>query len=347
MAALGGKTIFLTGATGVVGRAVLEKISGERVICLARRKSITHPNVVTILGDIAQPRFGLSLCEFEEYATQVDYIVHSAAATNFTKSEKMVQDTNVEGTKNVLEFAARANVPLCYISTAFAHSERHISDRYKQNAYERSKREAETLVGQSGLQHVIVRPSIIVGDSRTGRMAHFQGFHFLMDLTVKGMLPVPGAPAARVDFVPQDVVAAVVLGLMENTGITGEYWVTAGEKALTLQRAVELWLEHWGRIQGQDIKRPRFVDPDVVERLILPVVIPRVSPGTQMLFTRSLELVKFMNVETPFPSSLLELSMLLRTPLAFNPETTLVRNVEYFAAALPGSAQMPQLTPRG
>jgi hypothetical protein len=101
-----------------------------------------------------------------------------------------------------------------------------------------------------------------------------------------------------------------------------------------------LWVEHWGRIQGQTVKRPRFVDPSVVDRLILPVILPSVSAGSKLLFTRSLELVKFMNVSTPFTSSLLQLSTLMRMPLAFNPEVTLIRNVEYFAAALSRSSEM-------
>ena len=155
------KTIFLTGASGVLGQALLQKIQDVRVICLTRRKPITGSNVRSLPGDVATPYFGLTSREFEDLARRTDYIVHSAANTNFSLPDKLLFATNVDGTKNVLELAARAQAPVCHVSTAFAYSDDYASGNRQAPAYELSKLESERIVRASGVPHVIVRPSVI------------------------------------------------------------------------------------------------------------------------------------------------------------------------------------------
>jgi len=330
----GTTTIFLTGATGVVGSALLPKIPQVRAFCLTRRKPVAGSNVRVVPGDITKPYFGLTSREFEDLARRTEYVVHSAAITNFSLPEKLVFEANVEGTRNVLELAARAEAPICHISTAFAYSDHYASGSYQPLAYELSKLESERIVRASGLPYVIVRPSVVVGDSRTGAMAHFQGFHLLMDMSVRGTLPVPAAAGALVDFVPQDVVAAVVAALIARRDISGEYWVTAGEQALSLERIATLWAEHMGRATGTVFKRPRFVDPDVVERLVVPVLLPALSPEAQVMFRGAVQLAKYFNMARPFPSSLTELASLVGSPLLPDLELTLARNVDFWASTV-------------
>ena len=323
------KAIFLTGGAGVLGKALLEKLSDVEVICLAHQKPIAGSNVRTVQGDICRPYLGLSPSKFEDLARRTDYVVHSAAMTNFSRPEKVLFDINVEGTKRVLELAASAGAPVCHISTAFAYSDRHVSDHYRTHAYERSKLEAERIVRDSGLASVIVRPSIVIGDSSDGSMSAFQGFHFLMDLFVRGTLPVPAASKAVVDFVPRDLVAAVVMALTKRPDVTGEYWITAGEQALPLERVMTLWVEHLRRLTGRVVKQPRFVDADIVERLFRPALLPALPPETQMLMGPAIELVKYFNITRPFPSSLDHLAAVVGSPPLPNSELTLIRNVEF------------------
>ena len=341
------RTIFLTGASGVLGQALLQKVSDVRVICLTRRKPLTGANVRSLPGDIATPYFGLTSREFEDLARRTDYIVHSAANTNFSLPDKLLFATNVDGTKNVLELAARAKVPVCHISTAFAYSDDYVSGQREAPAYERSKLESERIVRESGVPYVIVRPSVIIGDSVTGSMDHFQGFHFLMDLTVRGMLPVPSAASALVDFVPQDLVADVVAALIRRNDLTGEYWVTAGAQALCLERIVTVWAEHVSRVTGDVFKRPRFVDPDIIERLILPVILPALPSEAQVQMRGALQMAKYFNMTRPFPSSLDELTSLLNTPALPDPEITLTRNAEFWATSAQSKPPAMALTQQG
>jgi nucleoside-diphosphate-sugar epimerase len=322
------KTILLTGATGVVGRALLDRLLGVDVICLAHQKRLGSPWVSVVQGDVSRPLLGLSAAKFAELARRVDYVVHSAAVTAFNQPEKLIRDVNVVGTQRVLELAARAGAPVCHLSTAFAYADQHVSSGHRTHAYEVSKRDAEQAVRESGLPTVIVRPSIVIGDSIDGSMTQFQGFHFLMDLIVRGSFPVPGTLQALVDVVPRDLVAAVVAAFIDRPDMTGEFWVTSGEQALPLERTVAIWAEHWHRLTGQAVRRPRMVSPDIVERLARPAFLPALPRDVQATMGHALQLVKYVNLTRPFPSSLAQLAGILGSPTLPTPELTLIRNVE-------------------
>jgi nucleoside-diphosphate-sugar epimerase len=325
------RTIFLTGATGVVGRALLDRVTDVDVICVAHQKSLADSRVSVIQGDITRPLLGMSGAKFAELSRRIDYVVHSAAITAFNKPEKLIRDVNVVGTQRVLELAARAGAPVCHLSTAFAYSDQHVPPGYRTHAYEVSKRDAEQAVRESGIPSVIVRPSVIIGDSVDGTMTQFQGFHFLMDLIVRGSFPVPGTPQSLVDVVPRDLVAAVLAGLVQRPDVTGEYWVTSGEQALTLAQVVSIWAEHWRRLTGQAIRRPRMVSPDIVDRLARPAFLPALPREVQVTMGHALHMVKYVNLTRPFPSSLGQLTGLLGSPALPSPELTVIRNVEYWA----------------
>ena len=48
------RTVLLTGASGVVGRALLRRLRGFDVVCLVHRSPVSGPNVTAVPGDIAQ-----------------------------------------------------------------------------------------------------------------------------------------------------------------------------------------------------------------------------------------------------------------------------------------------------
>jgi nucleoside-diphosphate-sugar epimerase len=327
-----GKTVFVTGASGVIGQALLERLSSQLVICLVHKTELSGPNIETVRGDITKTRLGLDAAAFADLARRTDYIVHAAAETNFAASPKSTWQTNLHGTENVLELASLANAPVCHVSTAFAHFESIGQGRQEANAYEASKLKAETAFIESHLPGVIVRPSIVIGDAVRGAIRRFQGFHHALDLMLRGVLPVaPASPRARVDVMPLDIVAAVIAGFVEHEAVRGEYWVTAGLAALPFARMMTLWAENIQRLTGQRVKEPRIVDTDYVERLVKPVFLPAVPAEIRGLVEGSLQLLKYMTIEEPFPTSLPELQSLLGTPPLPDLELTVVRNIEFWA----------------
>ncbi len=326
-----GKTIFLTGASGVVGQALLEKLSGHTIIGLTHRTSIIAPNIIGLQGDITKPWFGLSHDDFNDLAQRVDYIIHTAAITDFAQPDEVIFSTNIQGTRNVLELGSVAQAGLFHISTAFVHPHNQTVEGNASYAYVYSKREAECMVRESGLPYTMIRPSIIVGDSQTGAIAKFQGFHLMVGLVLMELLPVvPVLPQYYIDFVPQDVVAMVVADLIHRDQIGGEWWLTAGEQALSVRAVVDLCVEHAHRLMGHPVAPPRVVDYDVFERLIRPVFLPALPRRLQKTLLSALQLTKTC-IAQPFPTSLPELEGKLGISLAPSTELTLLRNLEYWA----------------
>src|SRR5262245_51134122 len=114
------KSILLTGASGVMGQALLKCLGQSALVCLVRRTPVSSPNAVIIAGDISRPRLGLDQANYNDLAKRVDVVIHAAAVTDFTQPHAAIHGANVDGTRNVLEFAAKANVPLYYVGTAFS-----------------------------------------------------------------------------------------------------------------------------------------------------------------------------------------------------------------------------------
>ncbi|MER7985252.1 SDR family oxidoreductase [Streptomyces noursei] len=300
--------VLFTGATGVVGSALLPHLGRHHVTCLLHESALSAPSgprVKTVRGDIRRPCLGLSRGEFKEVCTAIDVIVHAAADTSF-RAEPALAETNVAGTRRIVELAREAKARLVYVSTAF--SALGADGGSSAPAYARTKAQAEELVGASGLSAVIVRPSIIVGDSLTGQIARHQGFHKVCGAMMGGQLPIiPLDPTRLVDFVPQDVVAQHIAGLLEEDSDRTELWLTAGPRALRLSEIIgEI---HAAAVElGRPVPTMRFVDEDLYERLIAPVFLKSLPEDTRrMIKALAEQLTPYVSVRSPFPSDVAEL----------------------------------------
>jgi nucleoside-diphosphate-sugar epimerase len=324
---------LLTGAAGVVGQALLEHLTGHAVVCLTHRRPSASAHITSIAGDITVPRLGLTRAAFADLARRIDCIVHAAAVTDFSQPAEVLFRANVDGTHHVLDLAATAGVPLYHVGSAFAHPSCLAASGCEPNAYQRSKWAAETLVRGSGVRATIVRPSIVMGNSRTGAIADFQGLHLMLGLLLKGYLPVIAAPAtAYVDFVPQDLVAEAMISLLDRPSQETEYWLTAGSRALTVGAIVAIGLAQAPRLVDRALVPPRMVSMDTFERLIRPIFLPALPGHLRRTMRGALQLLHTCLAQ-PFPTSLptLEHTHGLRT--LPDQEMTLAHNLEYWARA--------------
>ena len=140
---------------------------------------------------------------------------------------------------------------LHYVSTAYAAGRTRgrigaeclppdTSRRFR-NTYERVKAEAERFLRRcSSVSTTIYRPSIIVGDSRTGRAAGWRALYPQMMLAAAGRLPVvPRRGAARVDCVPVDYVADAIVALGARADSAGAtFHLTAGTATLSVSDVI-------------------------------------------------------------------------------------------------------------
>src|ERR1700758_407059 len=170
------RTVLLTGASGVVGRALLPRLDLD-VVCLVHRSPVSGPHVTTVPGDIAKPMLGLAAQAYAELAAKVDAVIHCAAVTDFGRTDGSLEATNIAGTEHVAAFAAAANAVLYHVSTAFVHTTVDGDRGRTAIGYASSKSAGEQVVRSSGVPHVILRPSVVIGDSDTGEIAAFQGLY--------------------------------------------------------------------------------------------------------------------------------------------------------------------------
>ena len=157
--------------------------------------------------------------------------MHAAAVTDFGVGEPATSALNVDGTARVLDLAAEAGARVLYVSTAFvatdltteARGARSREAAVSPQAYLSSKRRAEALVRGSGLEATIARPSVVLGDSRTGAIARFQGLHAVFRGILRNEVPLMPMPAASpVDVVPVDVVAEALAALVSMPDPAGQ-----------------------------------------------------------------------------------------------------------------------------
>jgi thioester reductase-like protein len=274
--------VLLTGATGFVGKEIMDRLlsRGQRVYALVRARDdaaaaerlARHANLTPLAGDIEQPGLGLA-SPMEEDVTKV---IHCAASVSFDLSLQDSRRVNVEGTRNVVDVARR--LPrlerLSYVSTAyvageprrlFQENQLDVGQSFR-NPYERSKFEAERMVRERAreLPLQVLRPSIVVGDSRTGRTSSFNVLYGPLKAFARGTIPaIPARRSSPVDIVPVDYVADRTVELAEG-GPDGTFHLVAGRNATTVGRLLELASERLGR------KPPAVLPPAAYRRLLHP-----------------------------------------------------------------------------
>lgn len=300
------KTVFLTGATGLLGRALISKLKEYQVICLIHKTPFKEHGVISIKGDITKKQLGLTYNEYQTLCKQIDVIIHMAAITDFSERKEIIENTNVVGTKNIVTLSRDADAPLYHVSTAYVYDFPNANRFGKQrNFYEISKRLAEKIVKDSLVKATIIRPSIIIGDSHHGTVSTLQGFHLLSRLIMEEKLPMlPGLPHSILDIVPQDIVAEVIFALVHNEHIGGEFYITNGQNAPMLKEVIDTIVQESTILFNKSISSPKIVDPDLFDRLIKPLFLPKLPFQVRKEIRRALFMRKYLTIEEALPSSL-------------------------------------------
>ena len=308
------KTILLTGASGVVGQALVPLVAARhQLICLTHRTPV-QDGVAQLSADLTLPRLGLDSRRYTDLVRRIDAVVHGAALTGFGAGEQAMRNLNVHGTRRILELAELASVPVYYLSTAFVARGKQAAARpgvVRESSpvdYLKSKAAAEAVIRASGQPAVILRPSVVLGDSATGRIARYQGLHGILGAIISGRLPLLTMERhSGVDFVSQDVLARAV-GTLLDTGTThGEYWLTAGPAALTAGRVLDTILR-FARSLGRQIDPPRMVGADTVNRLFRPVFVDSLPRLDRRRFEDMYAMTSLFDTAEPFPTDLGKIS---------------------------------------
>jgi nucleoside-diphosphate-sugar epimerase len=229
---------FLTGGTGFLGSHIAVELlrrgfavsllarAGNRGSAAERVREIldwfglpaaTRRRLRVVEGDITRPNLGLAPAAFREALLETDEIIHCASSTSFSERKRVeVETVNGGGLANVLDFARAGGAYFFHqISTAFvagkadgACPEEPATAREFFNVYEETKSAGERISAaacqEAGLGLTIYRPSVVYGDSRTGRSLLFNAVYypvrtalFIKDLYEKDIRERGGRKAAE------------------------------------------------------------------------------------------------------------------------------------------------------
>lgn len=233
--------VFVTGGTGLIGRALVERLlrrgldvtlmirsgSAERrrgeLEALERLAGAANGSLKHVTGDLCALDLGLSEAGLAALS-KAGHCFHVAALYDIDADADALEMTNVDGTTQLLSALrkVRFNGTLHHVSSvavAGDYAETFTEAMFEEgqglpHAYHRSKLESEKLVRQSGLDYRIYRPSGVVGDSKTGAMDRIDGVYFSFGAIKKlayalprwARVPVPRM-RGRFNLVPVDYVA--------------------------------------------------------------------------------------------------------------------------------------------
>ncbi|HEV8062629.1 MAG TPA: SDR family oxidoreductase [Gemmataceae bacterium] len=214
----GRQTIFLTGATGFLGQYLLcDLISSGRSVAVLVRDSrqnggserigellaswserlgrkLPHPTIIA--GDLGQAGLGLTEADRHWIGHECRAILHSAASVSFRESPGGEPwQTNVRGLQTLVDVCLGIGLTEWHhVSTAFVCGRRtgHIGEEELDagqsfhNCYEESKFQGERLLRSAkGLQATFYRPSVIVGDSKTGHTTSYTGLYRFLEMAAR------------------------------------------------------------------------------------------------------------------------------------------------------------------
>lgn len=244
------KTYFVTGASGAIGSAlvpILLRDPANRIILLLRAKSQVELNerveelfrfwdipvtdlgqrnrVTALAGDVTKPLLGLNELSYNDVASVCTHIVHAAGNVRMNLPIEQARHSSIDSARNISALARACGQleKVEFVSTVGVGGRSHgtvpetwiSAPRIFHNTYEQAKAEAEEVIYAevlAGMPLTVHRPSMVVGDTYTGRIIHFQVFYhlceFLSGKRTLGLAPTFGR--ARLDIIPADCVAGII-----------------------------------------------------------------------------------------------------------------------------------------
>jgi thioester reductase-like protein len=258
---------------------VRAKFAAEAEAARAELPAGARERVHLFEGDAASLDMGLSGAEYNDLARRITHVHHMARVTYAGIDREMAETVNVGATREVLEFAAACHDLACVgmHSTAHVAGDRrgHLREdeldcgQSFRNVVEETSARAEKLCRrrQGKVPLCVLRPTTIVGDSRTGEVDRFDGPYLLILLIVTSPpelgLPLPGRADVPLHLVPLDYVVRASRELVLDRRARGRTFHLADPTPCTTRRVFELVAEGLGK------RTPRGFFPANLTRALL------------------------------------------------------------------------------
>ncbi len=251
-------------------RAIARDIAAEFCIPDAAQR------IDGMLGDVSLDHCGLSQEQLGRVVAETTHVIHGAATIRFDHPIDEARAINCGGTRRLLAIAHMCAEKgrlerFVYIGSSSVSGQRGgriYEDELEMgqtffNTYEQSKNESERIVRNNfdKLPCTIFRPSIIIGDSQTGKTSSFNVIYIPLRLVQKGLLTyVPGTPDTLMDLVPIDWVDdAMAYILTKDESIGKAFHITAGPaRAARLDEVVVAAVRYFDK--HTPLKHPRTME---------------------------------------------------------------------------------------
>jgi thioester reductase-like protein len=242
-------SVFVTGATGFIGRYLLERLlqRDDEVHALARAQSVSKlerlakrlgadDRVRPVVGDLNAPMLGIDPGWVRERAGAIEHVFHLAAVYDMEASDEANEIANVGGTRETVAVANALKAGCLHHMSSVAAAGNYVGTFTEAmfdegqglpHPYHRTKFESERIARQeSRIPWRVYRPAIVVGDSRTGEMDKVDGpYYFFPLLGAVSQLPSAlrflAPRLGATNLVPVDFVASAIDFLAHKPGLDG------------------------------------------------------------------------------------------------------------------------------
>lgn len=263
----------------IVRAVVREKFLADAKAAVAALPRQQSERVELIKGDAAAIDLGLSGAELRALGREVGVIHHCAHVSYPGIDRATAEHVNVGGALEALEVAGVCTRLRCLVhySTAGVSGDRSglvLEDDLDKgqrfpNVVEETRAKAECVM-RAAMPHVpvvVLRPAIVVGDSKTGEVDRMDGPYLLILLMLTSppelAMPLPGRGDLRLNMVPVDFVARAALAISGDPRALGRTFHLADPAPLTERRVFELVARAGGR------REPRgFIPANLTKALL-------------------------------------------------------------------------------